>query len=30
MRLIEEYIQYGLESKYPFEYALQVILENAI
>jgi hypothetical protein len=29
MRLIEEYIQYGLESKYPFEYALQVILENA-
>jgi hypothetical protein len=29
-RLIEEYIQYGLESKYPFEYAFQVILENAI
>ena len=29
-RFIEEYIQYGLESKYPFEYALQVILENAI
>jgi hypothetical protein len=28
--LIEEYIQYGLESKYPFEYAFQVILENAI
>lgn len=28
-RLIEEYIQYGLESKYPFEYAFQVILENA-
>ena len=28
-RLIKEYIQYGLESKYPFEYALQVILENA-
>ena len=28
-RFIEEYIQYGLESKYPFEYALQVILENA-
>jgi hypothetical protein len=27
-QLIEEYIQYGLESKYPFEYALQVILEN--
>ena len=27
-RLIEEYIQYGLESKYPFEYALQVILKN--
>ena len=29
-RLIEEYIQYGLESKYPFEYVFQVILENAI
>ena len=29
-RLIEEYIQYGLESKYPFEYALQVVFENAI
>jgi hypothetical protein len=28
-RLIDEYIQYGLESKYPFEYAFQVILENA-
>jgi hypothetical protein len=28
-RLIEEYIQYGLESKYPFEYAFQVILENS-
>jgi len=28
-RLVEEYIQYGLESKYPFEYAFQVILENA-
>jgi len=28
-RLIEEYIQYGLKSKYPFEYAFQVILENA-
>ena len=28
-RLIEEYIQYGLESKYSFEYAFQVILENA-
>ena len=28
-RLIEEYIQYGLESKYPFEYALQVVFENA-
>ena len=28
--LIEEYIQYGLESKYPFEYVFQVILENAI
>ena len=28
-RLLEEYIQYGLESKYPFEYAFQVILENA-
>ena len=29
-RFIEEYIQYGLESKYPFEYVFQVILENAI
>ena len=28
-RLIEEYVRYGLESKYPFEYAFQVILENA-
>ncbi len=28
-RLVEEYIQYGLKSKYPFEYAFQVILENA-
>ena len=28
-RLIEEYIQYGLESKYPFEYAFQVVFENA-
>lgn len=28
--LIEEYIRYGRESIYPFEYALQVILENAI
>jgi len=28
-RLIEEYIQYGLNSKYPFEYVFQVILENA-
>ena len=28
--LIEEYIRYGRESKYPLEYALQVILENAI
>ena len=28
-QLIKEYIQYGLESKYPFEYAFQVILENA-
>ena len=27
--LIEKYIQYGLESKYPFEYALQVVFENA-
>ena len=27
--LIEEYIQYGLKSKYPFEYALQVVFENA-
>jgi len=29
-RLIEEYIQYGLKSRYPFEYALQVVFENAI
>jgi hypothetical protein len=28
-RLIEEYVRYGLESKYPFEYVFQVILENA-
>ncbi len=28
--LIEEYIRYGCESTYPLEYALQVILENAI
>lgn len=28
--LLEEYIRYGLESKYPFEYVFQVILENAI
>ena len=28
-RLIEEYIQYVLNSKYPFEYVFQVILENA-
>ena len=28
--LIEEYIRYGRESTYPLEYALQVILENAI
>jgi len=28
-RLIEEYVRYGLESKYPFEYTFQVILENA-
>lgn len=27
---IEEYIQYGRKSKYPFEYTLQVILENSI
>ncbi len=27
--LIEEYIQYGIYSKYPFEYVFQVILENA-
>jgi hypothetical protein len=27
--LIEEYVQYGLDSKYPFEYVFQVILENA-
>jgi len=29
-RLIEEYIQYGIDSKYPFEYVLQIILENGI
>jgi hypothetical protein len=28
-RLIESYIRYMQKSKYPFEYALQVILENA-
>jgi hypothetical protein len=28
-QLIEEYIQYGIYSKYPFEYIFQVILENA-
>lgn len=28
--LIEEYIQYGIDSKYPFEYVFQVILENVI
>ena len=28
-RIIAEYIQYGLDSKYPFEYVFQVILENA-
>ena len=28
--MINEYIQFGLKSKYPFEYALQIILENAI
>ncbi len=28
--MINEYIQFGLISKYPFEYALQIILENAI
>ena len=27
--LIEKYVQYGQESKYPFEYVSQVILENA-
>jgi hypothetical protein len=27
--IIEKYAQYGLESKYPFEYVFQVILENA-
>ena len=27
--LIEEYVQYGLDSKYAFEYVFQVILENA-
>lgn len=28
--LIEEYIRYGRKSTYPLEYALQVILENAM
>jgi hypothetical protein len=28
-RIIEKYIQYGLNSKYPFEYVFQVILDNA-
>ena len=28
-QLIEEYIQYGIDSKYPFEYVFQVILDNA-
>jgi hypothetical protein len=28
--MIDEYIQFGLQSKYPFEYVFQVILENAI
>jgi hypothetical protein len=29
-KMIDEYIQFGLQSKYPFEYVFQVILENAI
>ena len=28
-QLIEEYIRFGLNSKYLFEYVFQVILENA-
>jgi hypothetical protein len=28
--MIEEYIKYGLESNFPYEYILQVILKNAI
>jgi len=28
-KLIEEYIRFGLYSKFPFEYVFQVILENA-
>jgi len=28
--IIEEYINYGINSKFPFEYVLQVILNNAI
>ena len=28
-KLIEEYIRFGINSKYPFEYVFQVILENA-
>jgi hypothetical protein len=29
-KIIEEYIEYGLTSKYPYEYLLQVIFKNAI
>jgi hypothetical protein len=29
-KIIEEYIEYGLNSKYPYEYILQVIFKNAI
>jgi len=27
--MIEEYIKYGLKSKYPYEYIFQIILNNA-
>jgi hypothetical protein len=29
-RKIEEYIQYGIQSKFPYEFVFQVILQNAI
>ena len=29
-KMIEEYIEYGLTSKFPYEYILQVIFNNAI